>query len=113
MGSIITQRLIPRSTSCTNIDLDEVENCYADVTEQPKENVKAECNPNVRMVTITVTILATNDEAREDILDTVNDDNFVDNINDELAGTDNDIGSAGTGTVQTTGNINQYTFQVN
>ena len=93
--------------------MEEIETCIAEEVHINANNVKAECNPLNRMVSIIVTILATNDEARDEILSTVNDENFVDNVNQQLDGTDNDIGSAGPGTVQATGNINQYTFQVN
>ena len=69
----------------------------------------AECSVT-RTVNIVITILAESDEEREAILNALNDPNLVTNINTQLPGDSNDIGSANPPSVVSTGNLVLWKF---
>ena len=96
--------LVPKyAQSCNDIDLKEIERCYSDVIGKDKENTHAECFVT-RTVNIEITILAGADEV-DSILSVLNDPNFVSNVNSQLPGEQNDIGSAGTASGVAAGNL--------
>ena len=105
LGTIYSQTLTPKNAqSCEALDIPEIENCYSNAINQEKKNLHAECGQS-RTVNIVITILATTDAEREAILNALNDPNLVTNINAELSGEDNDIGTAGIPEVVSTGNL--------
>ena len=87
----------------------KIEQCYSDAIHQEKENLHAECSVT-RTVNIIIKILAETDEEREMILNALNDADLVNDINAQLPGEANDIGSASPPSVVSTGNLILWKF---
>ena len=106
----MSQTYVPKNAqSCNELDLEEIEQCISDVIHKEKEKMNAECS-GARTVNIVVTILAESDPEAETILNQLNDPNLINQINDQLPGETNDLGSANPATVVQTGNLILWTF---
>ena len=116
LGFILKHQVTPKyASSCNDINLEVFEECYSNVIGKKADAIYTECMATLRQntgtVNIVITILAESNEARRSIIDALNDDNFVDEINEEL-GDDptNHIRSADPPTVLSTGNLIQCQF---